>query len=394
MKKFFALLLILLLTGCKQTQKVEIKESLKKPSTLLNHTLFTRLDIENEASIFALPEAEQQKFINYAEEQKLKNIRADTIIANYLDSSLDRFSYDGATLNASHTLAKNEGNCISLAILTQAYANILGVETSFREVASMPIYKKQGQTILVSNHFKTKLYAPPEQDDKNWLYAIRPGTVIDYFPARDLVFVGSATYADLVAKYYANLATEALLAEQFDTSYSLVSQALEYAPYDPEMINLAAILHRRVGDTDTAKKLFEFAVNNQLVSSNLLYSYSYLAQQLSDTQLQEELEKKLLDNAKTPFDFLQLAEQEIAKERYFRAESLLKDLIATTPYIPEPYFALAKIYYLQDKKEKSAMYLQYAIEKSEDREKQGVYQAKLNTLKYVGSSYNQNKEQN
>ncbi|WP_105166603.1 tetratricopeptide repeat protein [Pseudoalteromonas sp. T1lg23B] len=394
MKRLLALSLILLLAGCKQTQKVEIKAPLERPSSLLNHSIFTRLTVENEASIFALPDAERQKFIAYSEAQKQKNIRADTIIADYLDSSLDRFSYDGATHNATDTLTKNEGNCISLAILTQAYANILGVETSFREVATMPVYKKQDQTILVSNHFKTKLYAPPEQDDENWLYAIRPGTVVDYFPARDLVFIGSATYADLVAKYYANLATEALLAEQFDTSYSLVSQALEYAPYDPELINLAAILHRRVGDTDTAKKLFEFAVRNKLVSSNLLYSYSYLAQQLADKQLQQDLEKRLLDNAKTPFDFLQLAEQEIAKERYFSAEEMLKELVVSTPYIPEPYFALAKIYYLQDKKEKAAKYLQYAIEKSEDREKQGVYQAKLNTLKFVGGSYNQNKEQN
>ncbi|OHU91824.1 MULTISPECIES: tetratricopeptide repeat protein [Pseudoalteromonas] len=394
MKQLFALSLILFLTACNHTQKIDVKEPLKKPSTLLNHSLFTRLNIESEESIFALPEAERHKFLSYAQEQKLQNIRADTIIANYLDSNLDKFTYDGATLNATATLAMNEGNCISLAILTQAYANMLGIETSFKEVATMPVYKKQNQTILVSNHFKTKLYAPREQEDEKWLYAIRPGTVIDYFPARDLVFIGSATYADLVAKYYANLATEALLAEQFDMSYSLVSQALEYVPYDPELINLAAILHRRVGDTDTAKKLFEFALNNQLVSNNLLYSYSYLAQQLADTPLQEKLEEQLLNNAKTPFDFLQLAEQDIAKERYSSAEALLKELIASTPYIPEPYFALAKIYYLQDKKAKAAMYLQYAIDKSEDREKQGVYQAKLNTLEYVGRSYNQNKEQN
>ncbi|NOU51227.1 hypothetical protein HG263_11885 [Pseudoalteromonas sp. JBTF-M23] len=391
--KYFILLLFLTLVGCSHTAEKTTPIQITPPVTLMNHGLFRPIPVTQEARIFMLPEHEQRDFKEYAQQAQEKQVRVDRIIADYLESRISNFSYDGATLTASEVVQRNEGNCISLAILTQAYANLLGVQTSFSEVASIPVYKQQNQTILISHHFKTKLYAPVEQK-QDWVYFIRPGTVIDYFPVTDIAFVGSASYQDLVAKYYANLATEALLKKQYNLSYSLLIKAFEYTPYDPELISLAAVLHRRYDDTNTAQKLYEFAYDNQFISSNLLHNYSFLAQQLGNTKLVKKLDKTLYDSAKTPFDFIQLAEQAIARHQYLNAENILKKLTHDTPYLPEPFFSLAKVSYLKGDTKAAQHYLQTAIDKAEDQKKQGIYQAKLNTLKQFDSSYNQIKEQN
>ncbi|KAF7767711.1 hypothetical protein PCIT_a3790 [Pseudoalteromonas citrea] len=368
------------LSGCTTTNKI--------PTTpvdavaLFNHSLFNRQPTPEVTDIFSLPLAEQNRFFAYQQKALEQGIRQDRVIPAYLKNKLASFSYDGATLSATQTLNQDQGNCISLAILTQAYANLIGIETSFREVASIPVYKMSGQTLLISNHFNTKLLAPTE-GEKGFISAIRPGTVIDYFPAQDIYFVDTATVDDLVAKFYANHAADALLNKRFNESYSHIIQSFKHVKNDPELINIAAILHRRAGDSETAKQLFEFALTHNLVSTNLLTSYAALAQDNSNYTLVNKLENMNNLIAKTPFDIISIAQNAIQKQHYNTAEKLLSELAIEYSYLPEPYFELAKLYYLKNDLVQSKAYLSEALSKAEDQKKLGIYQAKLSTLEQI-----------
>ena len=114
--------------------------------------------IPNEQEIFSLPEAEQKKFIEKFNRSISQGKRADKIIADYLEYAVSNFTYDGKTFTATEAFKQQYGNGVSLAILTQAYANLAGLETSFREVSSYPIFKKEKDLVLVSTHFNTKLF--------------------------------------------------------------------------------------------------------------------------------------------------------------------------------------------------------------------------------------------
>ncbi|ALO43722.1 tetratricopeptide repeat protein [Pseudoalteromonas phenolica] len=379
---FVFLFITFLLTGCNSTQsKSEEKVAIPSPISLANHALFKLEPVPNEKEIFSLPKAEQAKFLEKYNQLILKGVRADTAISQYLESSIDGFTYDGETLTATDALSKQAGNCVSLAILTQAYANLAGIETSFREVSTYPIFKKEQDLLLVSSHFNTKLFAPKDDaEEKDWIEIIRKGTVVDYFPQQNTFYVGNAHYPSLVAKFYANLASEALIKGNFDLSYSLANEAFKFTPHNPELINLLAIQHRRVGDTDTAKKLFEFATEHKLVSSNLIASYRFLANQLGDTVLVDKLEVELEKTAKTPFDFLQIAIKATNKAQFSKAKRLLNAVIKHYPYLPEPHFELAKIYYLQNHHDLAKVALEEAIKMSDSQEKTGMYEAKLKSL--------------
>jgi len=376
------LFITFLLTGCNSTQsKPKEKVAIPSPISLANHSLFKLQPVPDEQEIFSLPETEQTKFLEKFNISISQGKRADKIIADYLEYSVSNFTYDGKTFTATEALNQQHGNCVSLAILTQAYANLAGLETSFREVSTYPIFKKEKDLVLVSSHFNTKLFAPKEDpEDKDWIQILRAGTVVDYFPEQSTIYLGNAKYPSLVAKFYANLATEALLKEDFDLSYSFAAEAFKFTPRNPELINLLAILHRRAGDIATAKKLFEFALKHKMVSSNLIASYRYLADQLSDTKLEKRLETELEKAAKTPFDHLQIAIKAMNKRQFNKAKNILNAIIKYYPYLPEPHFELAKLHYLQNHHDLAKAALEEAIKMSDSQEKTGMYEAKLKSL--------------
>jgi hypothetical protein len=379
--KFIYVIGLVLLSGCNSTINNTTTE-VQNANTLLNHSLFVQQPTYSVEAIFALPPAEQDRFLHYHLNALSNGVREDRIIASYLEDKLKHFTYDGATLSAAQTLTEDKGNCISLAILTQAYANVIGIETSFREVASIPVYRMTGQTLLISTHLNTKLIAP-FQDEEGWITAIRPGTVIDYFPEQDTHLVGTTTVDDLISKFYANLATKALLASEFDIAYSYIHQALRYVKNDPELINIAAILHRRIGDLDTAKLLFGFALEHGFLSTNLIANYASLAQATNDQELIERLDIINEKIAKTPFDIITIAQKAVKNKQYVKAEALLMPLTQAYSYLPEPYIELAKLYYYKNNVSKSKYYLLEALNKAEDRDKLNIYQAKLSTLEQM-----------
>ena len=367
-----------LLTACKNTP-TNTSPNKTLLTSVINHSLFKRVNTLNEQSIFELPQAEKEKFMAYANE-KLVDTRADRVIFNYLQNQLTNFKYHGDTLTSEQTIELSQGNCISLAVLTQSYAQLLNLETSFQEMTSAPVYAKENNIIYVANHFRTKVYAPEQEKDDDLIVFIRPGTLIDYLPTRGSIYSGSATYNDLLSKFYSNLAATALADKQLDIAYSLILQANKYTPNDPELFNIAGILHRRVGDVKNAELIYETAFNNQVLSINLLSNYQLLAKQLGKNELAEKLAKQLVNKEKDPYELLVVAKNDLQSGLIGKAKNHLEQAIAKAPYIAELYLELAKIHYQQGNSRQTKNLLEKAIKFERDDQKHDVYQAKLLSL--------------
>ncbi|KKK50281.1 hypothetical protein LCGC14_3126580 [marine sediment metagenome] len=152
MKLYFSLLLICLLTACKSTEQPTTVTPML--TSLLNHTLFELQQVPTEQVIFQLSNHEAKTFLAYVDNQRLAGLTDDIILYNYIERGFSNFSYHGDTLTAQQTLELAHGNCISLAILTQAYANLIDLETGFQEMTSQPVYAKEGNLVFIANHYK------------------------------------------------------------------------------------------------------------------------------------------------------------------------------------------------------------------------------------------------
>lgn len=350
----------LYLVGCNTTKVHQVEQQIELEQ-LLNHSLFNKLDTPSEYSIFELPNAEKEKFLAYAEKQKQSEIRHDRIIYNYLESNLANFKYHGDTLTSAQALKLSQGNCISLAVLTQSYAQALGLETSFQEVTSQPVYAKENNVVYVASHFRTRVYAPKvEKKDDNIVEFFRAGT--------------------LVSKFYSNLAATALAEKQLDIAYSLILQANKYTPNDPELFNIAGVLHRRAGDLKSAKNIYQTALSNNEISINLISNYQLLAKKLGDKELVKELTSQLVNKEKDPYELLVIAKNNLQAGHAHQAKAHLEQAITKAPYIAELYLELAKVRYQQGNIKQTQTLLEKAIELERDNQKLDVYQAKLLSL--------------
>ncbi|WP_409424200.1 tetratricopeptide repeat protein [Pseudoalteromonas sp. RW-H-Ap-1] len=355
-----------------QIKKVQLTQ-------VINHSLFKRVETPNEHSVFELPQAEKEKFLAYAQ-KRLNEIRADEIVFNYLENQLTNFKYHGDTLTSKQTIERSQGNCISLAILTQSYATLLDLDTSFQEMTSEPVYAKEGSLVYIANHFRTKVYAPEEETDDNFIVFIRPGTLIDYFPTRGSIYSGSATYNDLLSKFYSNLAAKALAKKQLNIAYSLILKANYFTPNDPELFNITGILHRRAGDLKSAQLIYQTALNRNDISINLINNYRLLAKDLGDTELEKQLTSQLINKEKDPYELLVIAQNDLQDGKITQAKNHLELAIAKAPYISELYLELAKIRYQQGKTKQTQALLEKAMQYERDNKKLNVYQAKLASL--------------
>lgn len=374
MKFYFSSLLIYLLTACKSTEPVS------PPSVSLNSLLnYSRFELQltpSAEAIFELPQDERNKFLSYVNEQRQLNLTDDVILSNYIERSYSSFSYHGDTLTAEQTLKFQHGNCISLAILTQSYANLIDLETSFQEMTSEPVYGKESNIVLIANHFRTKLYRPYVEEEGTITF-IRPGTLIDYFPSRGSFYVNSANQDDLIAKYYSNLAADAVVKNNYNLAFSLLIKANQYAPNDPELFNLAGIIHRRSNDIATSQQIYQSAIEQNSPSLNLLSNYKLLAQSLGNTILANKLDSLIGTQDKDPFELIALGETESLNGRVASAKKYLNEAINKAPYLAEPYVALAKISYQQGNLKGAKKLLEQAIQLERNKEQLNVYQAKL-----------------
>ncbi|WP_213611506.1 hypothetical protein [Pseudoalteromonas sp.] len=380
--KLLTIVIFLFITGCANTTHQEAERP--QLTNLINNELFSKQTTPSEEAIFSLPEAEKKHFLAFFVKQQTNNIRTDRIVYNYLERHFSNFTYDEDTHSASQAVALGQGNCISLAVLTQSYAQILGLETSFQEMTSEPVYSKADNIVYVANHFRTMIYTPKDElpeKDLNIISFSRPGTLIDYFPTRGSVYSDNADYNDLLSKFYSNLAADALENNQLDLAYSLIIQANKYTPYDSELFNMAGVLHRRAGDLKSAQLIYQTALDNKFVSINLLSNYLVLAKQLGNTQLTEQLTSELAHVEKNPFELLVIAKNDLEIGQINTATKHIEQAITKAPYIAELYLELAKINHQKGNTQKTQVLLEKAIKLERNKQRLNLYQAKLLSLR-------------
>ncbi|ATC96340.1 tetratricopeptide repeat protein [Pseudoalteromonas tunicata] len=388
--KLIILFICLCLVAC-QNSKTQPNNLPANPMTLLNASLFSKVETYNTELIFQLDTKQQSEFLQFYQAQKNKEFPSsdERIIFNFLDAKLSGFTFHGDTLDASTAFAEKRGNCISLAVFTTALADLIKTPVDYQVVINEPIYFKKGSLILSSSHLRTRLYNPDDKAPKDMIFFTPKSIVIDYFPTRGQVTAQRAQRPQLIAKYYANLAAEALVKNNFNLTFSYLYTAMLHDPYNSELINLQAVLHRRAGDTATAIKLYQYAVENNLANINLYQNYLIVAQKNNSQPLIDFLNKKLTEvDDPNPYAWIELGEQALKNNNTQHAKFYFHKAIAAAHYIPEPYVELAKISYQNGQLNKANNYLTTAIERTYDKTKLSIYRAKYQALKTVAGEIN------
>jgi len=168
---------------------------------------------------------------------------------------LDQFNYYSDTYTATDSLLENKGNCLSPAILTKALADLVDVEVGYQLVETAPVFKKEGNIILSSQHIRTMLFSPDTSDSNGWVL-FRGRIIVDYFPTYSSHILREVDEDEFTSMYYTNKAAESMLRQDNNLTYWYLNKALKLKPTHSIAINMMALLHQKVGYPDYAERLF------------------------------------------------------------------------------------------------------------------------------------------
>jgi len=122
--KWFLTFAIVLSLGCSSVKDNKVKQA----RVSLNSDLFSLNNLAlSEDSLYALTERQQQTFLKFHQQKIAQGYLPHESVRLFLENKLSQFTYYGQTYTASEAMAKNSGNCMSLAILTTAFSRVAGV---------------------------------------------------------------------------------------------------------------------------------------------------------------------------------------------------------------------------------------------------------------------------
>lgn len=331
--------------------------------------------------IYRLSEDQQTSFFAYFNDPGRQGIPAHQRVYEYLESITMNFGYQGDTFAAEEALKKSSGNCLSLAILTTALAELAGVETGYQLVDSLPVFESQGNVVFRGQHVRTKLFEPSREAADGNPVLRRAGLLVDYFANDGDRFVSNIGEAEYQAMYYNNLASEAISREDYETAFWLLKEALELTPDNAGVINSMAIVYRRSSDMTKAEEIYQYGIENLPNKVSLLRNYRVLLQGQGRFTEAEEIDTKLAElNGGSPFDWLHAGHDAYANGEFREAISFYQKAVDQAPYLHESYAGMAKAHYKLGNRVSAKRELLNAQKFSYRKSFQSLYQAKLIAL--------------
>lgn len=373
-------LLAMILAGCAASNPKAPVPATEPPP--LNLSLFgPPVHVPDEREIFQLSESQIEKLNDF-----LARFEDDADLhwqlARFINQHLSNFDYRGRTLTAMQALQDQQGNCMSLAIITSAFTRRLGLEYDFQLMRTPPTFERQGDLVLVSDHVRTRIYPPGTVFEDGLAPRPTRRAVIDYFPERMRVPSTPVSGQDFLAMFYRNLAAEQMLDGKTNEAFWLSERAHSISPGNASVLNLLAILHRRVGDETTAEALFRYALGLHPNDINLLHNlYAMLDSQGRHMEAQALLDRLAELPDHNPYPRLLLARQLVEEGNLHRARNIYRSVPDQMPYLHEAHWGMALIHYQQGDHKSAQESIATALQYTRANRHKQLYVAKLQAMK-------------
>jgi tetratricopeptide (TPR) repeat protein len=183
--------------------------------------------------------------------------------ALYSNSDL-RLAYDGShTLTAREAFAARTGNCLSLVIMTSAFAKHLGLPVSYRRVVMDEMFTRNDNLTLASGHVNLVLAPVPH---RLWRHDGDDASLtVDFLPSEDTRGQQSLPLEErtLVAMYLNNRAVEALGQGRLDEAYGWAREAVLQDRRFVPAANTLGVIYSRAGHPAAAEAALRHALANE-----------------------------------------------------------------------------------------------------------------------------------
>lgn len=293
-----------------------------------------------------------------------------------------QLEYDSAvTRNAAQAFAARAGNCLSLVIMTAAFAKELGVEFQYQAAVNETAWSRSGSLYLRNGHINLMLGSGTRDVGSS---RFDPPLMIDFLPPEELRGLRTRRIGEstVIAMFMNNRATEALLQGRLDDAYWWARAAIDNDAAFLKSYNTLGVIYHRHRDLPQAERAFRYVLQREPANAAVLANLARLERQQGDTTEAEVLERELARIERfAPFHFFNLGMAAMKGGDFKAARDLIAREVARDPYYHEFHFWLAVANFRLGDTERARELLALALENSTTRGDRDRYAAKLAWLR-------------
>ena len=349
------------------------------PETLLADRLFAPpREVIRTDDIFSLSDAMRRYLaVDIADQIRLKGPQLGLIEALQKHTQL-RLEYDAArTKNAAATFASRTGNCLSLVIMTAAFAKELDVPVAYQAAYLDDTWSRAGNLLIASGHVNVtlarRLFDARTPRDRS------PMT-IDFLPPEDIrgLRTRDVREATIVAKYANNRAAEALADGRLDDAYAWAAESVRRDPAFAGAYNTLGVIYLRHGDFAEAERTFarvlaEDAKDTRALA-NLAETYARQGRGADEAATRKRLAAL---ETYPPYHFFDLAMAAARRDDWRSARELFAREVARADANHEFHFWLGVADWRLGEESAALRHLTLAKDNSLTRDQHDLYAAKL-----------------
>jgi len=333
--------------------------------------------------VFALSPA-MQRYVQYEIADRLhsRGRQQGLVDALYSKGEL-RLEYDSAmTRNAAQAFEARSGNCLSLVIMTAAFAKELGLQVRYQSVVTDETWARSADLHFVIDHINLSL-GRRLGDGPGWART-SDALTIDFLPPQDSRNQKARTLPEntVVAMFMNNRAAESLARGRLHDAYWWAREAVLQDPGFARAYNTLGVVYRRHGDLPQAESVLRHALaqepSNPQIVANLAQVVGEQGRPAEASALRQRLAQL---ESEPPFFFFERGKAALRDGDVEAARDLFAREVARAPYYHEFHYWLAVTYARLGDTRRAREHLTLAMESSTTRDDHDLYAGKLDRIR-------------
>jgi Tfp pilus assembly protein PilF len=303
-----------------------------------------------------------------------------------------KLEYDSAmTRNAAQAFAARSGNCLSLVVMTAAFAKALDLPVEYQKVYVDDALSRAGDIYLSIGHVNLTL-GRRKTDDGGFGYRVgkKPpeseGMTIDFLPPDDMRAQRATPIGEdvIVAMYMNNRAVEALARGNVDDAYWWAREAVVQSPGFLAAYNTLAVVYRRHGNAREAEPVLRHVLEREPANTQAMSNLVVVLADLGRTDESQRLAAALKQiDPEPPFSHFNRGLAALRAGDLAAAKAAFRTEIARAPDYHEFHFWLAVAHVGLGEHADAKRHLALAKKNSTTRRDHDLYASKLDRLQQV-----------
>ena len=293
-----------------------------------------------------------------------------------------KLEYESAvTRSAAEAFEARSGNCLSLVIMTAAFARELGLQVRYQSAYLEETWSRRGSLLLKSGHVNISL---GQRIGDHTASAIQYSTTIDFLPPDELRTLKTVEIREslIVAMFMNNRSVEALVQGRLDDAYSWAREAVRADPWFLAAQNTLGVVYLRRGALARAGAAFEHVLAADPKHTRALANLAEVASRAGRDDEAAQLRARLAQlEPEPPLHFFNLGMAAMQRGDFRAARDLFAQEAARGDATADVHFWLGVAHYRLGDIERATRELSRAAEASASRSERDLYSAKLDWLR-------------